>query len=176
MVTMIFSQDPWSCEEKSSSSDTLNSVGSESNTDSDGPITVPAEITWYPLLGQSDDMAFFADAANEKELIDNSVANALIAGGFNLLNSPRDIYNGFERAGVQGRQLSLLPLPPSSTIPLLSGYPITAPLASPPVRSGAEFICYSSYLLLVFGEENALHAPRALRLLLLVQRVKILVQ
>lgn len=67
-------------------------------------ITGLAEVTWYPLLGQSDDMAFFiSQSAEEKSSLPENVQNALIAGGFNILSSPPELYKAFMTSGVQGK-------------------------------------------------------------------------
>ena len=74
---------------------------STDSRESDQSLTSLAEVTWYPLLGQSDDLAFFINES-DKDSLPEEVCSALIAGGFNLLNSPYSIYKAFETAKVQG--------------------------------------------------------------------------
>lgn len=93
-------QDPWEQTESSNGSSESVVTGSSDSQSVDSM----AEVTWYPLLGQSDDMAFFIDqSGGEKEsLLIDRVPVALISSGFNLLHTPYSIYKAFEAAGSQG--------------------------------------------------------------------------
>lgn len=127
MFVYVVFKEPWNSDDqsvKTGSTDTISSVSSSSTHSSDGPITEIAEVTWYPLLGQSDDMAFFYDKSDdEKAPLTEEVKNAVIAGGYNILSSSNEIYKAFLSAGVQGRTTcTLVLLAEQAKLSLLNNY------------------------------------------------------